>query len=251
MSLRALQAGFREWLTNEARPAPLCAARFEAGLSIYLNNYRAQLMDCLQESYGTVHAWLGDAAFEAAAATHIDRAAPTNWTLDAYGADFAVTLRRLYPGDPEVADLAVLEHALAQAFTAPDVAAVDPASLGAIDWDHARLHFTPSLTLLTTTSNAAAIWSALSQGTPPPAAQPLPEPTTILVWREGFTPAFRTLDPAEGRALVGLKEGQTFGAFCAELVAHVGEEAGPAMAGAYLRQWLSDSIVAEIAATEL
>jgi hypothetical protein len=245
MSLLALQTGLRDWLTTEAEPA-LQAPRMEAGLSVYLNNYRAQLMACLAESYPTLHAWLGDAAFEAAAATHIDRTPPGSWTLDAYGLGFPATLRVLYPDDAEVGDLAALECALAQAFIAPDSAPLDPASLAGIDWDRARLRFVPALTMLAVSSNAGAIWSAIAQGETPPPAEMLPQPGAILVWREGFTPAFRTLESTEARALEALQEGCDFGALCAILVAREGEAEGPQIAGAWLAQWLGDAIIAHI-----
>jgi hypothetical protein len=107
MNLAALQRDMRSWLTVEARDA---AARFgeraEPGLAVYLNNYRGQLMTCLSESFATVRAWLGEAAFDAAAAMHIDRLPPHNWTLDAYSLEFPDTIDALYPEDPEVGELA-------------------------------------------------------------------------------------------------------------------------------------------------
>jgi hypothetical protein len=245
MNLLALQTGLRDWLTAEEAPA-LKAPNREAGLSVYLNNYRAQLMACLRESYPTLHAWLGDDAFDAAAARHIDRSPPRSWTLDAYGLGFPDTVRDLYPRDAEVGDLAALECALAQAFIAPDSPPLDPASLAEIDWDRARLRFIPALALLPASSNAGAIWSAIAQGETPPAAQQLPQPGAILVWREGFTPAFRTLEATEARALEALQEGCDFGALCTMLVAREGETSGPQIAGTYLAQWLADAIIAQI-----
>jgi len=245
MSLLALQTGLRDWLTAEETPS-FQAPRREAGLSVYLNNYRAQLMACLRESYPTLHAWLGDNAFQTAAAQHIDRSPPGSWTLDAYGLGFPATLRDLYPDDPEVGDLAALECALAHAFIAPDSPPLDPASLADIDWDRARLRFIPALTLLPASSNAGAIWSAIAQGEVPPAARMLPQSGAIMVWRDGFTPAFRTLETTEFRALEALREGCDFGALCAMLVAQEGETAGPQIAGTYLAQWLGDAIIAQI-----
>ena len=44
------------------------------------------------------------------------------------------------------------------------------------------------------TTNAAAIWTALSQSETPPAVALLPAPATILIWRHDLTPSFRTLE---------------------------------------------------------
>jgi hypothetical protein len=244
MTLHAMQTSLRDWLTGEEAPA-LRAPRAEAGLSVYLNNYRAQLMACLNESYPTLHAWLGDDAFSAAAAQHIDRSPPFNWTLDAYGlgfplpcAAFTRTIQRsvIWPR----------WNAHWRAFIAADSPPIDPASLVDIDWDRARLGFIPALTLLPASSNAGAIWSAIAQGEMPPPAQALPQPSAILVWRADFTPAFRTLESTEARALEALREGHDFGSLCATLVARHGEVAGPQIAGSFLVQWLSDGIVTQI-----
>jgi hypothetical protein len=134
MSLAALQSEFRTWLIDGS---PDAAARIgdaaAPGLSVYQNNYRAQLIACLAETHEQTQAWLGGEAFLAAAATHIDATPPSAWTLDAYPVGFAETLTRLYPDDPEVAELAALEWALSRAFTAADATAMTLEALGRID----------------------------------------------------------------------------------------------------------------------
>ncbi len=247
MNLRALQESFRDWLVHES---PALAARLGAGakpgLAVYLNTYRGQLIDCLAQTYTVLHAWLGDAAFEAAAATHVDRVPPGSWTLDAYGLGFPDTLGLLYADDPEVTELACLERALAEAFTGPDCAVVDTAALGAIEWDQARLALVPTFTLLPATTNAAAIWTAVSGDASPPPAATLEVPTQIAVWRLDFTPRFRTLELAEAQALELVADGMSFGALCALLAGRHGDDAGAARAGAWLGQWLQDGIIARV-----
>ncbi|MBU3077858.1 HvfC/BufC N-terminal domain-containing protein [Sphingomonas quercus] len=243
MTLRALQHGFRDWLTSESGPL---AGRYPAGLAVYLNTYRAQLMACLSDSYPMLVAWLGEAAFAAAAATHIDGSPPHGWTLDAYALDFPVTLDGLYPEDPEVAELARLECGLGLAFVGPDAAAVDPSRLGNVDWEAAALHLAPTFRLLPATTNAAAIWSALAAGERPPPAERLPQAASIAIWRQGFTPLFRTLEAEEGEALALIRAGHGFGALCAALVERLGEEHGPARAGAFLGRWLGDGLIVDV-----
>jgi len=254
MSLRAIQRNFRDWLTQESAAAAAALGDAAApGLAVHLNTYRGQLMACLTEAYGVVHAWLGDEAFAAAAATHIDRVPPCSWTLDDYAQDFPDTLCTLYAADPEVAELACLEQALAKAFIGPDCDAVDPATLADIDWDRAVLKLVPTFMLLPATTNAAAIWSALA-GEPgaaagdsaPPQAQLLPAPAQLAVWRVGFTPRFRTLEAAEAEALALMAGGRNFGDLCALLAAREGDAAGAALAGGWLGQWLQDGVIAAV-----
>lgn len=251
MSLLTLQRDFRTWLTTEAPEAGARIAPGAAsGLSIYLNNYRASLMACLADSFGATRAWLGEEAFAAAAANHIDRLPPHSWTLDAYALDFPATLALRYPEDAEVAELARIELALGLAFVGPDAAPLDPASLNAVDWDAAALHFVRTLTAMTLTSNAAAIWSAITAEQTPPAAAMLPMPATLIIWRDGLTPCFQTLDAEEAEWLALMIAGNSFGDLCARIVERHGEEQGPAMAGALLGQWLRGGLVAGVGAVE-
>src|SRR5581483_5661571 len=223
MTLLSLQRDFRAWLTSAS---PEVATQFgvgaRAGLAVYLNNYRSQLRGCLSASFPIVRAWIGDSAFEEAAADHIDRVSPHAWTLDAYGVDFPATLAQRYPDDPEIAELARLEHALAAAFVGADAEPLDPSALTDIDWDAAVIHLVPTFTQLPVTTNVAAIWSAINGDETPPPAMRLPEPASLAIWRDGFAPRFRTAPAEEAAILAQVLEGQTFGAICAALAARHG-----------------------------
>ena len=247
MTLLAMQRDFRTWLTTES---PEAAARLgrpgAAGPAVYLNNYRAQLMACLAESYPMLQRWLGDAGFAAAAAEHIDRVTPHSWTLDAYGADFAATLDALYPDDREVGELAALEWALAVAFVGADAEPVAASALADVDWDRAVLTFAPTHACLPMASNAAVIWSALANDEPPPAAALLAEPAVVAVWRAELAPTFRILAPAEATGMRMVADGASFGALCERLVADHGDDAGPQLAGAMLGQWLADGLISAV-----
>ncbi len=247
MSLLILQQTFRTWLTSET---PEVAAQFgeraRPGLGVYLNNYRAQLMACLSASYPILRAWIGEAAFEAAAARHIDRAPPHAWTLDAYGLDFPETLENHYPADPELAELARLERELGAAFVGPDATPVNPSELSDVAWEHAVIHFVPTFGVLPVTTNVAAIWSAISKDETPPSVVRLPEPATLVVWRQDLAPRFRTAAAGEAGVIAEVQAGKTFGRICAALAEQLGEEQGAALAGSLLGQWLSDRSIARI-----
>jgi len=247
MNLAALQRDFRSWLTVEASDA---AARFgehtAPGLAVYLNNYRGQLMACLVQSFGAVRAWLGNTAFDGAAATHIDRRPPHSWTLDAYAIEFPDTLDALYPQDPEVADLARLERDLELAFVARDAAQLTLPDMADIDWSSAILELVPSFSLLPVTTNAGAIWAAIESEQTPPAAATLDVPAVIAVWRKDYSPTFRTLDPIEAGAMFMLTDGRTFGEICAAIVHEVGEVDGPQVAGNLLGRWIAEGVIGSI-----
>ena len=247
MTLAALQRDFRSWLTVEAGDAATqFGQRAQPGLAVYLNNYRGQLMACLTESFPTVRAWLGGTAFDAAAATHIDRQPPHSWTLDEYAIEFPNTLDILYPEDPEVGDIARLERDLALAFVGRDEPPLSWAGLANIDWEGAILEPVSTLSLLQVASNAAANWTAIKSGQTPPAAVILDKPALIAIWRKEYSPTFRTLDPVEARAIFMLTEDRTFGEICAAVASEVGQVDGPQVAGSLLGRWISEGMIGSI-----
>jgi len=245
MTLIALQRDMRAWLTREDRGA---ARRIgaQAGLSVYQNNYRAQLAACLEEGFARTRAWIGAEPFRAAVVAHVDRVPPSSWTLDAYGRDFPATLATLYPSDPEVAELAWIELALAEAFVAPDAAALTMDQVAGVDWDRAVLRFTPTLELADLTTNAPAIWSALRAGDMPPAPELLVETGAVLVWRLHHVAQFRAIDQIELQAIAATRAGMSFAELCANLTEAFGEQQGIARAGTMLGRWLADGLIVEI-----
>ena len=245
MTLLSLQRDFRKALLGEVDDAATCigAETASAGVEVYHYAYRAQLIECLRETFEKLHAWLGEEAFATAALAHIADHPPHGWTLGAYGEGFDVTLSRLYPGDPEVAEMAWLEWSLSIAFSGRDATVIAADTLAKIDWDHARLAFAPTLQLGKTTTNVGAIWSALSTGDVPPAATTLPAPAALIVWKQDYSPSFRTIDEDEETALIQMLGGATFGDLCSLQIEHRGVEEGVSRAGMLLGQWLHDGLI--------
>ncbi|MBA4090170.1 MAG: DUF2063 domain-containing protein [Sphingobium sp.] len=247
MSLAAMQRAFAGWLTD--RPESMTAwvdGAAQAGLDVYHNGYRVRLADCLREMFEKTALWLGEDAFMAVARAHIDNSPPHGWTLGVYGDGFDRTLARLYPNDPEIVELAWLDHALARAFEGCDADPVSAERLAGVDWDDASLMFVPTLRTGHTITNAGAIWSALAAQEQPPAAAMLSRSSAMLVWRQDFTPCFRTIETVEADMLAEAVAGARFSTLCASLIDRLGEEAGVATAGALLGQWIGDGLIADI-----
>jgi hypothetical protein len=244
--LAELQRDFRQWLTradDEALRRGLVSTR---GLSAYQNNYRAQLVRVLQASYPRLLAWLGDEAFLEAAVHHVERRPPSSWTLDAYGTDFAETLRAMYPAHPNLTELAWIEWTLSEVFVAADAPRLDPAALAGVDWDKARLRLSPGLRLRPMTTNAIDVWFAWQEGMAAPGAAMLDAPAGAAVWRQGFAPRLRAIDATEHAALLSLREDARFSALCDALVAHLGEDEGVARAGGLLADWVGGGDVVAV-----
>lgn len=244
MSLLDTQRGFRDHILA-GTDAPLAGAP-ERGLAVYRHAYRAQLIASLRDTFEKTWAWLGDEAFDKAARHHVENHAPKSWTLNEYGADFIQSLRTLYPGDPEVPDLAWLDWTLRRAFDGPDADAIKPEALAQVDWDNAVLIFVPTLTMGEVVTNCAAIWGALAEEITPPAAERLTAPATIRIWRSGLTPKYRTIENFEQRALTLAMAGSSFADLCALLVEDGDTDRAAQNVGAVLAVWLQDGLIRDI-----
>jgi hypothetical protein len=239
MSLLTLQREMMGWLrTGNSDLAERIGGG--PGSDVYLNNHRASLLASLGSSYPQLQRWIGEAAFEGAAAHHVEVVPSKGWTLDAYGQDFMVTLSGLYPDDPEIPDLARLVWALGEVFVAPDARALGNGDLTEIDWDKAVLHLAPSTRRLTLVTNADAIFLALSSEDDPPAAMEFAQPRELLICRADFVPRFRPLTPEEAALVDKMAEGVRFAEICETLAARHGQAEGIRLAGTYLSDWITD-----------
>jgi hypothetical protein len=249
MNLAEMQRDFRSWLvTASGDAASRLLGSTPAGLSVYQNNYRTQLVGCLEVSYPQVRTWIGEEAFLAAAIAHIDGHPPHAWTLDAYGDDFDQTLALLYPDNPDVRELARIELALTHAFVAPDGEVLTPDALTQLDWDATQLRLAPSLIMEPITTNAADIWSALQRSDTAPESELLEELAGVIAWRREFTVYLDAVDALEYAALRQLQQDGSFAALCAMLVERLGEEDGIAKAGSFLARWIGKDWLGAVAA---
>ncbi|ODR98666.1 hypothetical protein AUC68_09755 [Methyloceanibacter methanicus] len=169
------------------------------------------------------HAYLGDEAFSDLArgyiAAHPSDKRNARW-FSRYLPEFARTTAP-FSEHREVAELAALEKALADAFDGPDTAPVSLEELAAIppeDWVNLVFTPQPAATRLRFKTNAADIWTALNGEDSPPEPAQLPEPQTILVWRQDLMSRFRPLGPEEAMMWAEAAKGVRFGVLC-EMVA--------------------------------
>jgi hypothetical protein len=247
MTLAQMQASFRTWLVDGNDQDVLRTARHAGpGLDVYQNNYRAQLVGCLETSFPQVRKWLGEEAFHFAAVTHIGRCPPHAWTLDVYGNGFGETLESAFPDNPDLHELAWIEHAVSDAFVAADATPLPIEALASIDWQSAHIHLTPSLRSHVATTNAEAIWSALCADETPPESEMLSEAHGLIVWRRGFTSWFKEIDALEHAALLRVQRDGSFESLCSWLVVRMGEEEGVEKAGTLLAAWLNAGLIVGI-----
>lgn len=245
------QEAFLGTLLDEDAPLPAgLDERHARGLAIYRNNYRSALVEALRSTFERTERLVGEEAFRRAAAHHCILHPPTSWTLDLAGAGFPETCTELFAHDPDVAELAALEWAMHEVFTARDTTPLTTAAFAGTcagyaeaDWTALRLAFVPALRITPAAFDLVRLWSSLASDDGEPELVRLESPHCALVWREGERPAF-VLRPAwEGEALALFRSGATFGEVCSMLVDQLGEDAAIAEAGAMLARWVGEGLV--------
>ncbi len=216
------------------------------GMGIYRNAYRARLIGALESGYERTRRWVGEEAFEAAAAHYILTQPPSSWTLDAFGAQFPDLLAELFAGDAEVAELAWLEWHMQQAFAAVDLTELGAAQLGSAgldesDWENLRFTMAAGFTAREVSHDLSGLWAQLREDTTHQAENPPRADYALIVWRRAMQPHFRLLEPSEFSALSQLIDGATLGQTGTALE-QVGSD--PAQLGQWLATWLSEGLFA-------
>ncbi len=244
MTLLALQREFLAHIVADDDATLPDGLRYD----VYRNNYRAQLLSCLEQSFEKTRKWVGEESFEIAACHYILTSPPADWTLDSYGADFEQVLSNLFAEDPEVAELAWLEWAMQAAFAAPDHSTLPPnwlSSEAAIsaDWSQIRFALAPGFQSRTVATNVIELWNTIADSGAAPPKLALTEPTQLIVWRKDFSPHFKLIDPLENTALIALNAGQSFGEVCALMTQDANEQAAVATLGNMLAGWIGDGLL--------
>ena len=253
MRLAELQRALQSHLfTGDAAIAgALCGGGIgiERRLAVYRTGYRLRLLATMNDSFGHCASWLGSERFDAFALAYIDAHPSDSRSLNDFGAGWPEWLAQACRDEPEVGELARLDWTLRRAFDGPDCAVIGPsdmAELTPVDWAVVGFSLVPTATLLTQRCNTIALWSALDRDEQPPPCERFEQPHAVLAWRKGHQPHFRSLDAAEQRALLGLREDGSFAALCEALQEDIGETDAIRTAGRWLRQWMDDGLLGGI-----
>lgn len=254
MTLAQLQSEFFDHVLDDERPLPFnWDDRMARGLDVYRNAYRARLVGALRETYPRTAKWVGEEAFDAAAAHFLISSPPTGWTLDDVGDGFVETLGMLFTDDPEVPELAWLEWAMHKTFVVADHDVLDASGFGMAtqdfdenDWMRMNLKFSPSLVSRQVQHDIVTLWKSLDDNVHCEPCTRLNEPSICVVWRDGHQPVFRILDALEGRAVSLIMSGSTYGELCEAIADDMDAEDAARAAGALLARLLIDGMIARV-----
>lgn len=216
---------------------------------VYRYAYVARLAEVLAEDYEVLHGYVGDGTFAKLVKAYIAAHPSDRRSARDFGRHMPAFLSTTAPftDHPELAEIAGLEKALADAFDAADaepLALTKLADVALEDWP--KLVFTPHPTVrrLTFTTNAADIWTALHNENAPPKAKALPDPQAILVWRQDVTARFRPIGPEEAMMWNEAVAGTRFGVLCEMVATFAGEDDAELRAATYLKDWADTGMLA-------
>ncbi|AZF45236.1 Glutamate synthase [NADPH] large chain [Pseudomonas sp. R1-43-08] len=220
----------------------------DTGLAIYHNAYLSRLQDVLRHDFAAIRYWLGDDEFAALSQAYIRRYPSAHYSLRWLGERFAGFILEHLTAEQSapLAELARLEWAFTLAFDAPagETLTLDHmAQLAPEDWPALRVSLVPSVQQLTCRFNTLSIWRANKDESDFPGSQALDTAQACLVWRHQNLCRYRSLEPAEAHALMGMTAtGWNFSELCVELAVTYGEGA-PLQAATWLKQWIQDGLL--------
>jgi Putative DNA-binding domain len=215
---------------------------------IYRKAYLLRLLEAVRGRNRILAAHLGDAAFDALARSYIDTVPSRHTSLRRFCRDLPAFLERSapYSNRPVITDLAKIAEALAEAFEAPDHAALAASDLAiALTGTPTNLVILPhpSVRRLNLLSNAAAIWLALESANPPPSEMQCCEPQSVIVWRQHATAIFRPLWPAEATIWDAASAGTSVRTLCGMTA-----QRGDSSVTSYLSAWAAEGLLADLVA---
>ena len=240
-ALQPLQRALAETLAREA--GRLSAVE---RLDIYADMYFYRIRDCLKDDFAAVSAVIGEAAFHNLITDYLLIHPSTHFSLRYVGQHLPAFVRRHTFGAqwPYLADLALLEWTILEAFDAPDAQPLAAAALAAVPqegWPELRFQLTPSLRLLDVDWPVHEVWKQAQEGEAPDEVRPAT--TTLRVWRQDLRVFHRPIDAAESAALNALRAGAEFSGVCERVVAYYGEGEGAERAASLLGTWLGDGLI--------
>lgn len=220
-------------------------------LAIYQDAYRVRLIDALANDFDTLARLMGHDAFVEACGRYVRTTPSTFRNIRWYGGAFAGFLRTTppYAREPWLAELAAFDWTLALAFDAADASCLtfeDFAPLPPEAWTSIAFAFHPSVHRLALSTNAPAIRNAADADRALPVPEVLADPVEWIVWRQDFDARFRSLHPAEARAIDAAMRGASFPRICEGASEWLEPEQASAQAAVWLRDWVEAGLIAGI-----
>jgi hypothetical protein len=258
--LKNIQAYFQNYLLH-AEPTifhhTLGSSKvpIEVRLGIYEHAYRARLHDALADTYPVLQNHLGEEEFEKLCYAYIDAYPSSFYSIRWYGDNLALFLTQdnNYSAFPYLIELARFEWTLTLVFDAADSSVLPLQAMQNIPahaWSAMQLQAHASVHRLSFDWNIVAIWQAITEDQIPPAPQKNTQTVEWLLWRQGYSSQFISLNADEAWALDALLQQQSFETICQGLCQWVDEEQAGIHAASLLKSWIEAGLIAEVIVQE-
>jgi hypothetical protein len=187
-------------------------------LGIYRNTFVGTLIQALRNTYPAVERLVGAEFFEGAATIFVGRQPPVSAYLNDYGGEFGEFLAGFAPAAhlAYLPHVARLEWALSAVANAPDVPALDPATLGQLseaEQGLVRFEPHPAVRLVRLAYDADVIRQAVVRRDEESfkGFAPDPQPFAVIVQRVALEPMMRRMSDAEAATTEALFAGRALG----------------------------------------
>jgi len=253
MSLGELQKTFQQFLLagepairHHVTDTERCDA--DTRLGVYYDAYRLRLIEALETDFVALRACVGDERFDAIGRAYIDVWPSRHPSLRYFGQHLSRFLKEdvRYRDEPVLAELALFDWTLIDAFDAQDVPLLRLDTVGTIapeDWPTMRFSAHPSLRRIDLMWNAPEIWQAVDAKTELPSPVRATHPRAWLVWRKALNSFFRELPVDEAWSIDALLAGATFGEICEGLTEWIDAQNVAAHAAALLKTWIAEDML--------
>lgn len=219
-------------------------------LSIYRDAYVLRLIESLTSNYPCLYAYLGTEAFNQVAQAYITAHPSVYRSIRWFGDVFADFIKKYYPNNPHLVELADFEWKMTLAFDAADAELVcieDMAQVPAPAWANLRFTLHPSVQRINYGWNIISLWQALAHDEALPELQQNSAPTAWILWRSpSYLIQFYSLALQEVWALDALLQGVSFAELCEGLCQWFAPEEVGMGAASYLKGWIQRGMVSQL-----
>ncbi|KTC84844.1 DNA-binding domain-containing protein [Legionella brunensis] len=216
-------------------------------LDIYLDAYRARLLECLASNFPVFKKYVGDEAFHTIGSAYLEKHPSPYRSIRWFGDNFSDYLSSQQ--EPCLAELAQFEWCLALAFDAADAQTLtieDIASISPECWANMTFLPHPSLQQTHFHWNIVPIWQAISNEQLPENPIEHSQPLSWVIWRSNYVSRFYSLAEDESWAMTRMIQGASFGEICAGLCTWYDEQEVGMRAASLLKSWIQSGLLSNV-----
>jgi len=222
----------------------------EARLEVYADMYFYRLLEVLKEDYPATSAVLGEANFHNLLTAYLIDYRPCEPSVQGAGKFLPDFLRRHPLGQelPFVADLAMLERAIAEVFCARDATLLETSEMNTLQpklWGGVKMCRIPASAVLRAQWRTAEVLRAVEEKRD--WKPPRRERNWILVWRRNSRVSYREIGSSEAAALAMLARTTEFAKVCEVLAKGLPPDQAPQAIRDTFARWVAAGLITRAA----